>query len=156
MITWKVLWIISQRKTHWFQGEKPNRLGANGSPIINHLLAIPQILNQLCVPLKKNLGNFLPYNYKNKNLGLFHALRTKSFANQNFLQWWCQTPHMTILWTLITNQHGGSPCGLLTQHTMKFGKNNYQIKVNLTIHMRKMTLHMHMILPYLTISTFQQ
>jgi hypothetical protein len=74
-------------------------LGANESPIVSPLIAIPQILSQLGVPLENNLGHFLGHilasNYMNKILSLFNTLKTKPFANWFFLQMWSQTPHMT-------------------------------------------------------------
>jgi hypothetical protein len=72
--------------------------------------------------------------------------------------WWYKTSHMPTFRTMITNLHSNNSCRLPTQHTMKFYRDNYQGWINLAIHTRKMTWHTitHMVLPCLTISTFQQ
>ncbi len=78
--TWKAYNYFSKENTlvqRW-----KDRSGVNRKPIINHLTSISQIFNQLCFPLEKNLGHFLPSNYKNKNLGLFNTLRTKPFVTR--------------------------------------------------------------------------
>jgi hypothetical protein len=102
------------------------------------------------VQLKKNVRHFLPSNYMNKNIrfvwcnwGQNHLLTGISCNG------WCQTPHMPTSWTLITNQHGGRPYDLPTQHTMESSMNNYQIKVHMIIHMKKTRQQTitHMILP---------
>jgi hypothetical protein len=76
--TWKSYNYLSKENT--FVQRWNDKSSVNGKPIISHLTSIPQIFNQLCVPLEKNLGYFLPFNYRNKNLGLFNTLKRKPFV----------------------------------------------------------------------------
>ncbi len=128
------------------------------NPIISHLTMIPSNSLAKCETcIGRKLKKPLLSSHKNRFLGQLNALWEKPFVNWYFLQRWHEASHVPTLGTLITNQHGGNPCGLPTQHISKLGKNNRQKKVNLTIHMRKMTWHIitHMVFACLTISTFQ-
>jgi hypothetical protein len=88
----------------------------NMSSIVSCMAAILQFFIQMWILLKTNLGYFLLLNYRNKHLGLFCASRAKLFSNQHIFQWWCETSHMPIFETPITNQHSNNFCKLLTQH----------------------------------------
>jgi len=65
--------------TFWFQNKRTNKLGANVSPIINHMFVIFQIFSQMLITIEANLKLILLFNLR--NLGLLDALKAKLFTN---------------------------------------------------------------------------
>jgi hypothetical protein len=110
------------------------------------------------ITLENNLGYFLLFNYRNKHLGLFCALKAKPLSNWHFLQWWHETCHMPIFETPTINQHNNNSHKLPTQHTQC---NHVGITLKdssnwpLIFGMTQCTI-MHMVLLGLTILSFRQ
>ncbi len=54
-----------------------SKLGASVNLIVNHLITIPQILNEMQITVEKNLRQSLLSRYRNEHLGLLNVLKAK-------------------------------------------------------------------------------